>query len=74
MDVKTDGGKPLVSAFCELSKMPQIYTVVIMLQYNSSITKNEEQKKCILRLVYHHRKTYLSCCKVIFMKMDENSD
>jgi len=34
-----------------------------MQQYNSSLTKNEEQKQYHLRLVEKHRKQYSTCAK-----------
>jgi len=40
-----------------------------MQQYNSSLTKNEEQKQFLLRLVERHRKTFPSSAKSTLMKM-----
>jgi|SRR6218665_1324191 len=38
-------------------------------QYNMPLTKNEEQKQFLLRIVNHHRKTYQSCSKATLRKM-----
>src|SRR6218665_1362188 len=42
-------------------------------QYNMPLTKNEEQKQFLLRIVNHHRKTYQSCSKATLRKMTEDS-
>jgi hypothetical protein len=46
--------------------------IALMQQYNSSLTKNEEQKQYLLRLVKRHRKAYPSCSKAMLMKMTED--
>ena len=43
--------------------------IALMQQYNSSLTKNEEQKQFLLRLVERHRKTFPSSAKSTLMKM-----
>jgi len=48
--------------------------IALMQQYNSSLTKNEEQKQFLLRLVKRHRTTYPSCSKATLMKMTEDSE
>src|SRR6218665_2542627 len=45
----------------------------LMQQYNMPLTKNEEQKQFILRIVNHHRKTYQSCSRATLRKMTEDS-
>lgn len=42
--------------------------IALMQKYNSSLTKNEEQKQYLLRQVERHRKNYPSCAKTLFMK------
>ena len=37
--------------------------IALMQHYNSSLTKNEEQKQYLLRLVERHRKQYPTCAK-----------
>ena len=37
--------------------------IALMQQYNSSLTKNEDQKQYVLRLVERHRKQYPTCAK-----------
>jgi hypothetical protein len=43
--------------------------IVLMQRYNSSLTKNEEQKQFLLRLVKRHRKIYPSSSKATLVKM-----
>jgi len=38
-------------------------TIALMQQYNSSLTKNKEQKQYLLCLVERHRKQYPTCAK-----------
>jgi len=37
--------------------------IALMTRYNSSLTKNEEQKQYLIRLVERHRKQYPTCAK-----------
>jgi len=48
---------------------PAERAIALMQQYNSSLTKNEEQKQYLLRLVERHRQNYPSCAKTELMKM-----
>lgn len=47
--------------------------IASMQQYNSTQTKNEEQKQLLLRLVAQHRKTFPTCSKATLTK-NEHSD
>ena len=47
--------------------------IALMQQYNMPLTKNEEQKQLLLRIVNHHIKTYPSCSKATLMKITEDS-
>jgi len=40
-----------------------VRAIAMMQQYNSSLTKNKEQKQYLLRLVERHRKQYPTCAK-----------
>src|SRR6218665_1293667 len=42
-------------------------------QYNVPLTKNEEQKQYLFRIVNHHRKSYQSYSKATLMKVTEDS-
>ena len=44
-------------------------TIALMQQYNSSLTKNNEQKQYLLRLVERYRKQYPTCAKSTLMNM-----
>ena len=48
--------------------------IALMQQYNSSLTKNEEQKQFLLRLVKRHRKNFPSCSKATLVKVTEESE
>jgi len=43
--------------------------ISLMQQYNSSLTKNEEQKQYLLHLVERHRKQYPTCSKSTLLNM-----
>jgi len=43
--------------------------IALMQQYNSSLTKNEEQKQYHLQLVERHRKQYPTCAKSTVLNM-----
>ena len=44
-------------------------TIALMQQYNSSLTKNDEQKQYLLRLVERHRKQYPTYAKSTLLNM-----
>jgi len=48
--------------------------IALMQQYNSSLTKNEEQKQLLLCLVEKHRKQYPTCTKSALMNTGENEE
>jgi hypothetical protein len=45
--------------------------IALMQRYNSSLTKDEEQKQFLLQLVRRHREIYPSCSKATLMKLVE---
>jgi len=48
---------------------PAERATALMQQYNSSVTKNEEQKQCLLCLVESHQQNDPSCAKSELMKL-----
>jgi len=48
--------------------------IALMQQYNSSLTKNEEQKLLLLCLVEKHRKQYPTCTKYALMNTGDNEE
>jgi len=48
--------------------------IALMQQYNSSLTKNEEQKQYLLWLVERHRKQYPTCAKSTILNTVQDTD
>ena len=48
-------------------------SIALMQQYNSSITKNEEQKQYLLRLVERHRKQYPTCTRSVILNAGQDT-